>query len=185
MYLLRLAALPIAALLAACISAGSGSAATDVTAIRTARAEQNRAIVDGNASFWTDDVTVRSGLGALVTGRAAYRERIVANGPSGRRLVYVRMPRSIEIGQRWPLAFETGTWTARLGDIRGQEMMGGRYSAQWVNRDGRWLIRSEVFLALTCPASRGPAASAPCFDAGARCGSVRARRREGSQGERI
>src|SRR5258708_6388695 len=139
MYPLRLAALPIAALLAACISAGSGSAAKDVTAIRTARAEQNRAIVDGNAdriaSFWTDDVTVRSGLGALVTGRAAYRERIVANGPSGRRLVYVRMARSIEIGQRWPLAFETGTWTARLGDIRGQEMIGGRYSAQWAKRD--------------------------------------------------
>src|SRR5258708_32047805 len=128
MYLLRLAALPIAALLAACISAGSGSAATDVTAIRTARAEQNRAIVDGNAdriaSFWTDDVTVRSGLGALVTGRAAYRERIVANGPSGRRPRYVRMAGSIEIGQRWPLAFETGTWTSRLGGSRRPEMRG-------------------------------------------------------------
>ncbi len=165
MHPLRLAALLIAALLAACISAGSGSAAKDVTAIRTARAEQNRAIVDGNAnriaSFWTDDVTVRSGLGALVTGRAAYRERIVANGPSGRRLVYVRLPRSIEISRRWPLAFETGTWTACLGDIRGPEMMGGRYSAQWVKRDGRWLIRSEVFVALTCQASGCDAAAAP------------------------
>ncbi len=61
MHPLRLAVLPIAALLAACSSAGSGTAAKDVTAIRAARAGQNRAIVDGNAdriaSFWTDDVT--------------------------------------------------------------------------------------------------------------------------------
>jgi ketosteroid isomerase-like protein len=165
MHPLRIVVLPIAALLAACTSTGPGSVAPDVAAIRTARAEQNRAIADGDAdriaSFWTDDVTVRSGLGALVTGRAAYRERIVGNGPAGRRLVYVRMPRSIEIGHHWPLAFETGTWTARLGDIRGAEMMGGRYSAQWVKRNGRWLIRSEVFVALTCEASGCDAAAAP------------------------
>jgi hypothetical protein len=29
-------------------------------------------------------------------------------------------------------------------------VIGGRYSVQWVKRDGRWLIRSEVFVALTC-----------------------------------
>ena len=165
MHPLRIVALPIAILLAACTSTGPGSAATDVAAIRTARAEQNRAIADGDAdriaSFWTDDVTVRSGLGAFVTSRAAYRERIVGNGPTGRRLVYVRLPRSIEISHHWPLAFETGTWTARFGDIRGAEVMGGRYSAQWVKRDGRWLIRSEVFVALTCQTSGCDAAAAP------------------------
>ena len=29
-------------------------------------------------------------------------------------------------------------------------VIGGRYSAQWVKRGDQWLIRSEVFVALTC-----------------------------------
>lgn len=130
---------------------------TDATAIRTARAEQNRAIADGDAdriaSFWTDDVTVRSGLGLSVAGRAAYRERITGNG-----LVYVRTPVTVDVSDHWPLAFESGTWTAsRNGDVTTI----GRYSAQWVKRDGRWLIRAEVFVALSCRGAGCDAAATP------------------------
>ena len=39
----------------------------------------------------------------------------------------------------------------------GPVVIGGPYSAQWVRREGRWLIRSELFVAVTC--------------AGAGCGS--------------
>jgi hypothetical protein len=35
-------------------------------------------------------------------------------------------------------------------DRRGSPSHRGRYAAQWVKRQGRWLIRSEVFVALTC-----------------------------------
>jgi len=164
--LIRLsAAAAIAALLASCASGRGGAEADDVAAVRTARAEQNRAIADGDAdriaSFWTDDVTARSGLGTFVTGRAAYRERIVAIGPAGTRLVYARNPASIVVSDHWPLAFESGSWTARIGDAHGAEVMGGRYSAQWVKREGRWLIRSEVFVALTCRASGCTLSAAP------------------------
>jgi hypothetical protein len=54
------------------------------------------------------------------------------------------------VSPRWPLAFETGTWEGHLGTMAGPTVVGGRYSAQWVKRGGRWLIRSEVFVALTC-----------------------------------
>lgn len=37
-------------------------------------------------------------------------------------------------------------------------LLRGRYSAQWVKRDGRWLIHSEVFIAPECS---GPACSWP------------------------
>jgi hypothetical protein len=47
-------------------------------------------------------------------------------------------------------AFETGTWEGHLGTMAGPTVVGGRYSAQRVKRGGRWLIRSEVFVALTC-----------------------------------
>jgi ketosteroid isomerase-like protein len=141
-------------LLAACASSRVGAASADVAAIRAARAAQNRAIADGDAdrivSFWTDDITVRSGLGFLVSGAAANRERITAKDAAGRRLVYVRTSTLVEVSERWPLAFESGRWSARVGDVRGAEVRGGRYAAQWVKRDGRWLIRSEVFVALTC-----------------------------------
>jgi hypothetical protein len=35
------------------------------------------------------------------------------------------------------------------GGARGPVIVQGRYSAQWVNRAGQWLIRSEVFVALS------------------------------------
>ena len=50
----------------------------------------------------------------------------------------------------WPLAFETGTWEGHLGTMAGPTVIGGRYSAQWVKRGEQWLIRSEVFVALSC-----------------------------------
>jgi len=32
----------------------------------------------------------------------------------------------------------------------GRPLVRGRYAAQWIKRDGRWLIRAEVFVALGC-----------------------------------
>ena len=51
---------------------------------------------------------------------------------------------------KWPLAYERGTWTGHLGTSTGPMVIRGRYGAQWVKREGRWLIRSEVFVALEC-----------------------------------
>ena len=65
----------------------------------------------------------------------------------------MRQPTSIEVGTVWPLAFETGVWMGHRGNVRGPVVVQGRYSAQWVERDGKWLIRAEVFVAL---AGSGP-----------------------------
>jgi hypothetical protein len=40
-------------------------------------------------------------------------------------------------------------WKGHLGKGDGPAVVEGRYSAQWVKRGGKWLIRSEVFVALT------------------------------------
>ena len=53
----------------------------------------------------------------------------------------------------WPLAYEEGTWVGHLGRADGPALIGGRYAAQWVKRGGRWLIRGEVYVALTCSAA--------------------------------
>jgi ketosteroid isomerase-like protein len=132
----------------------NASNAMEAGAVRDSRNAQNRAIAAGNAdlaaTFWTEDVTIRRALGQDVRGRNAYRQLVVPGGNRDSSLVYQRDPTSIEVSASFPLAFETGTWRGHLGGIAGPEVIGGRYSAQWVKRDGRWLIRSEVFVALTC-----------------------------------
>jgi hypothetical protein len=65
--------------------------------------------------------------------------------------VYRRVPVRVDVcgNDRWPLAFDSGSWTGR-GARDGRPLLRGRYAAQWVKRDGRWLIRAEVFVALGC-----------------------------------
>lgn len=122
----------------------------DQRAVRAARTAQNAAIASGDldraASFWTQDVTVRRALGQPMSGIAEVRKAFEPPAP----LVYQRLTKEVEVSAKWPLAFETGMWQGHQGTLAGPVVIGGRYSAQWVKRDGRWLIRSEVFVALTC-----------------------------------
>lgn len=133
------------------------SESAEAQAVRAARAAQNRAIVALDtasvASYWTDDVEIRRGLGALVTGREAYRRLFNPDSGAvarGEELIYQREPTSVEVSAQWPLAYEAGTWVGHLGRADGPAMISGKYGAQWVKRDGRWLIRGEVYVALTC-----------------------------------
>jgi len=130
----------------------ASATASERTAIEQARLRQNAAIARGDlneiAAYWTEDVTICRGLGAQLAGKSAYRELFAADANSPARVVYQRRATSIEVSSIWPLAFETGQWEGHLGSERGPAVIGGRYSAQWVKRDDRWLIRSEVFVAL-------------------------------------
>jgi uncharacterized protein (TIGR02246 family) len=142
------------------------AAATDeAAAIRAARIAQNTAIASGDlarvASFWTEDVTVRRALGQPLSGREAARQALEPPAAPAPRLVYQRLTKDIEVSRKWPLAFETGTWAGHRETLAGPVVIGGRFSAQWVKRDGRWLIRSEVFVALTCEGVGCEAAAVP------------------------
>ncbi len=124
---------------------------SDAAKIRAARAAQTAAIASGNfeavVSFWTEDITVRRALGQSVSGVA---EALAALKPShDAPLVYQREAVSVEVSQHWPLAFEEGRWSGHPGNAQAAPAIGGRYAAQWVKRDSRWLIRAEVFVALT------------------------------------
>ncbi len=127
-------------------------AESDHDAIKAARLRQNAAIAANNVeeivACWTDDVTICRGLGVQLAGKAAYRKLFEADASSPTRTVFQREPSAIEVSRHWPLAFETGIWRGHVGSVSGPVIISGRYSAQWVKRDGRWLIRSEVFVAL-------------------------------------
>jgi ketosteroid isomerase-like protein len=138
-----------AALLAAVQSTRQPS--REAAAVRAARTAQNAAIAAGDldraASYWTDDVVIRSALGRVIQGRATYRSTLGADSVT----LYRREPERVDVSdnERWPLAFESGSWTGR-DPKTGRPLIRGRYAAQWIKRDGRWLIRSEVFVALGC-----------------------------------
>jgi ketosteroid isomerase-like protein len=125
----------------------------DASDIRAARIAQNTAMAAGDvelaATWWTDDVAIRRGLGAPVNGLTAYKAILERAPVSDTALVYDRKTTGVTISDRWPLAFETGTWVARRGG-RGAALITGQYSAQWVKREKKWLIRGEVFVALNC-----------------------------------
>lgn len=129
--------------------------ADEAAHVRATRAAQNDAIaardMEKVAACWTDDVTITAGLGRLVQGRGEYRRALEA-APV---VIYERVPERVEVSSndKWPLAFETGTWTATPADS-GAPNMRGRYAAHWVKAGDRWLIRAEVFVSLECS---GPA----------------------------
>jgi ketosteroid isomerase-like protein len=141
------------------------AAPSDDAAIRAARVAQNAAIAAGEldraASFWTEDVTVRRALGQPLSGRDAARTALEPPPAPAAHLIYQRLTSDVEVSPKWPLAFETGTWEGHQGSATGPVVIGGRYSAQWVKRGDRWLIRSEVFVALTCSGAGCEAAAVP------------------------
>ncbi len=137
----------------------------EAQAVREARAAQNRAIaqwdVDRIAEYWTEDVEIRRGLGTLIVGRDAYRKLFTPGSSFDSAVVYQREPSTITVSEHWPLAYESGTWAGHRGNATGAAIIGGSYAAQWVKRDGRWLIRGEVYVALTCAAEGCAFASVP------------------------
>jgi ketosteroid isomerase-like protein len=143
-------------------SAAQSSHDSDIKAIHSARIAQNAAMaagdVDRAATWWTDDVTIRRGLGTGVSGIEGYKGILERAPVADTALVYQRATTDVAVSTAWPLAFETGTWAARVGG-KGPSVITGRYSAQWVKRDAKWLIRSEVFVALRC-SGRGCASKA-------------------------
>jgi ketosteroid isomerase-like protein len=147
------------------VGSSAAGAPDEGASIRAARVAQNRAIAAGDldrvASFWTEDVTVRRALGQPLAGRAAARDALQPAGPAATHLVYQRLTQEIEVSPNWPLAFETGTWEGHQGSVSGPTTIGGRYSAQWVKRGEQWLIRSEVFVALTCSGAGCQSAAVP------------------------
>lgn len=129
--------------------------------IRAARAASNRAIADhdvaGALAMLDDGFHAAISSGAFRTSREemgrAFAERFDAFSDA----VYVRTPVTIEVATNGAIASETGEWVGSWTTAEGPFRTGGRYAAHWrKGADGRWLIRSELFVPLFC---EGPGCS--------------------------
>ncbi len=141
----------------ACATAGGAAPseiATDVAAIQAARQRSNQAIRDHDVAkvvaFLDDDARLTISSGRFVEGREAQERAYAEQFARFPDVVYVRTPISVEISRASPLASERGTWVGRWTAERGPIEMSGEYMAMWRKTDGRWRIRSELFVLLDC-----------------------------------
>jgi ketosteroid isomerase-like protein len=136
--------------------AQSSGSASDEAAIREARRVQTQALarddLDTVVKHWAPEITIRRALGQPVEGAAAARKLLEPNPNANpaTRVVFQREAVSVSVSGHWPLAYEEGRWSGHVGAASGPVIMSGRYAAQWVKREGRWLIRSEIFVAIDC-----------------------------------
>lgn len=162
---LWIVALPFAAL--AQTASTAANTAADEAAIKEARRLQTQALatndLDTVLKYWDPAITIRRALGHPVEGAAAARKLLEpASAPNpATAVVFQREATSVTVSTNWPLAYEEGHWSGHVGSATAKPIMSGKYAAQWVKRDGRWLIRSEVFVALDCADAGCKAAALP------------------------
>jgi ketosteroid isomerase-like protein len=162
-------ALALTAVLAAagCAHSPGSPTAADEAAIRQARRVQTQALARDDletvVKYWTPDITIRRALGHPIETAAAARKAIepTPGQNPATRMIYQRETVSVSASSNWPLAYEEGRWSGHVGNVANAPIISGRYGAQWVKRDGRWLVRSEVFVAIDCADAGCKAAALP------------------------
>jgi len=114
----------------------------------------NKAIAEHDTAAlvqsWTPDYHLVSSRNLQVAGRTENTRNIQTNFDAIPDVIYIRTPGSIDIYSDWKMAGETGTWVGRWTDRGDQIELRGTYFAKWHQVDGRWLIRAEIFVPLSC-----------------------------------
>jgi ketosteroid isomerase-like protein len=120
----------------------------DQELIRKSRQANNEAIARKDAEemskFYLDDYVIIRGSGVIERGNEENKEswkKIFLETP----LTYFeRFPLEIIISKNNPnMAWETGEWKGYNTYSKG-----GRYSAQWKKKEGKWKLQAELFVAL-------------------------------------
>ena len=162
---------PLLTLLACSLSLSAGaqgsSTASDEATIKESRRLQTQALarndLDTVVKYWDPAITIRRALGHPVDGAAAARkllEPAAAPNPAT-TIVYQREATSVTVSPNWPLAYEEVRWSGHVGSADAKPILAGKYAAQWVKRNGAWLIRSEIFVAIDCADAGCKAAALP------------------------
>lgn len=130
---------------------------TDEATIRAVRAASNVAISARDLAALRrtvhDDVSVTASSGTVYDGADTMLERFGAAFADPEFITYVRTPDDVTIAADGDFAAERGHWVGSWRKPDGEMRVTGSYMAQWHRREGRWRIRSELFVALSCEGS--------------------------------
>jgi ketosteroid isomerase-like protein len=144
--------------LAVCGFAGATAAESDVTAIRSLRADSNAGLlahdVDRVLHNTTDDFILIGGVSGGHVGRAVIRDYFVKGFAEPGFVTYIRTPDQVSISDAGDRASEHGKWQGVWRDPKSGSVMSGDYFAHWIKRNGAWLTLAETYVTLHCT---GPA----------------------------
>jgi hypothetical protein len=101
---------------------------------------------DKHFTFLTEDTQTTTGNGTLIQGKENLREYL--RKASGPKMYWVRTPNEIDVNVEQGLAWEAGVWKGYTPDSGEKSVAGGKYSAMWVNVNGGWKIKSQLFVKL-------------------------------------
>jgi len=127
-------------------------------AIRSIRAASNAAIAAhdpaGVRRTVFDDLVVTASGGDVFVGGDEMMDRFAGAFEDPEFVTYVREPDVVEVDSTGLFGAERGRWVGSWQKPDGIMEVHGTYMAQWQLRDGRWGIRSELFVARSCRGSR-------------------------------
>ena len=142
------------AVVALCLFGSGAMAADERAAIMNIRQESNIALLahslDGVVANITDDFVLIGGSSGAHIGRKAVTEYFKKGFADPTLVTYVRTPDSVTLAEGNERASERGRWTGVWKGAKGNSLVSGEYSAQWVKRDGTWLALAELYTTLHC-----------------------------------
>jgi ketosteroid isomerase-like protein len=134
-------------------------AAVPVASVRTARADSNAALAAHDAArlrqTMHDDYNMfRGNSGNLWGGAATATQGFIDNAFNDPTFVtYQRSPDRITLSSSGKRVAESGKWVGTWHMADGLARLSGIYLAMWTPYDGRWLLKSEAFVTLSCHGS--------------------------------
>lgn len=129
-------------------------------AIRSARVQLNAALANRDlkttATYWLPDVSTTGGDGSLWVGRRRNIEGFTGIFKDSNFVSGVRTPDRVDVATGGPKeAAETGVWKWRQRSGSQVLTYSGPYLVMWQLVDGKWLIRSELYVTTGCTGGTG------------------------------
>lgn len=125
---------------------------TDEAAIRDQRQRSNDLIAAHRAEalrpFFDPEVKLIRGDGTLVVGIDATVRLFESQFSDPDFVAYVRKTATVTIDKDGKRAAETGTWIGSWRQASGEATKTGQYLAVWKKAQDRWIIESELYVAL-------------------------------------
>ena len=101
---------------------------------------------DLSFSFLTDDTQSTISNGTLIQGKENLKEYL--RKLPGPKMYWVRTPNEIDVNAELGLAWEAGIWKGYTVESGHKSVTSGKYSAMWIKVNGRWKIKSQLFVKL-------------------------------------
>lgn len=132
--------------------------ANAVAEIRAMRAQSNAAIAAHDyrkmEPLLAPDFTILPGSLGSPLDKKLFGERLSDTFGDPTFVTYVRTPQRIRVSGSRKRAAEIGTWVGRWRKPDGEMRLTGVYQAMWVPLGGRWRLKNESFVTLSCSGSR-------------------------------